>query len=445
MEIIKRIKSAKINMLIKYPFYGSFSADTPIHEDKGVPTFATDGMDIMYNPAFADKLHKDELVFVYSHEILHIAMGHMGREKGRDHPVWAIATDLAINPILKKDGVGKMPDGALYEEKYAEWSAERIYADLYQMLKDMGYMGNGTFMNSQSDDDGDNQSNASGMGSQQPSDQGDEQQDQQGDGSGSDKPDDDKQKQGNGNEPDPQKYKELVERAAQILGVDPQAIKDAIAHHDSTGKPIDQQQIIERTIRAAQAEKTMGKTSAAANILIDSIEEPKIPWQTILSQFVVNQKERTSYRRINRKYQAQDIILPTKHSELLKAVICLDVSGSISNEELKHFFGEVTSILNFNVDNKEIRLIQIDTQILYDEIWTPEMSDDEIYTRHGYGGTVFHEVFKKLDEEQNADIVIFFTDGYASIPAVEPDGYRTIWITTGGELPWGTNIKYQEN
>jgi len=69
-----------------------------------LPTMATDGCRIVYNPTFVDQLKSAELEGVLAHEVLHCALGHQCRRGGRDPGLWNEAADLAINPILPAKG-----------------------------------------------------------------------------------------------------------------------------------------------------------------------------------------------------------------------------------------------------------------------------------------------------------------------------------------------------
>jgi len=65
-----------------------------------------------------------------------------------------------------------------------------------------------------------------------------------------------------------------------------------------------------------------------------------------------------------------------------------------------------------------------------------------VMVRKGEGGTDFRDLFRHLEDEENRDPLIVLTDGKATIPEREPDEFRTYWITTEKDLPWGDNIKW---
>ena len=54
-------------------------------------------------------LSNQEIIFVYAHELLHAALLHHTRQRGRDPWVWNIACDFVINDWLIEMGVGQFP------------------------------------------------------------------------------------------------------------------------------------------------------------------------------------------------------------------------------------------------------------------------------------------------------------------------------------------------
>src|SRR5574343_2092376 len=112
MEILDKAKAA---IVLDHPFYATLLLSMPMIETKGIPTMATNGEDIFYNPDFVNTLTVQELVFVLAHEIGHCIFLHTIRKGNRDHAKFNQATDYIINDLLVKDNVGTMPKMALYD------------------------------------------------------------------------------------------------------------------------------------------------------------------------------------------------------------------------------------------------------------------------------------------------------------------------------------------
>lgn len=73
-------------------------------------------------------LTKQELCFVIAHEVLHVALRHDSRRRGRDHFLWNAACDFVINDWLIQMQVGAAPTmGLLHDISLRGLSAEEVY------------------------------------------------------------------------------------------------------------------------------------------------------------------------------------------------------------------------------------------------------------------------------------------------------------------------------
>jgi len=73
-------------------------------------------------------LTTQEMIFVYVHELLHAALLHHTRGRGRDPWVWNLAADFVINDWLIEMGVGQFPSvGGLYDPRLKGMSADEVY------------------------------------------------------------------------------------------------------------------------------------------------------------------------------------------------------------------------------------------------------------------------------------------------------------------------------
>ena len=130
-EIRERLTRARIQMLMKFPFFGTLALNFKLIEDNSIPTAATNGKDFFYNTEFISKLKDGELVFLMCHEVMHAALGHIWRRGTRNHEKFNIAADYAIHSMLKQydrksDGF-QFAEGALYDQRFDNKSAEEIY------------------------------------------------------------------------------------------------------------------------------------------------------------------------------------------------------------------------------------------------------------------------------------------------------------------------------
>lgn len=128
------IESIVNSLLVKYPLFGSIIADTRFKKDDSIKTASTDGRDVFYNEQFVSNLSEEQQVFVFAHEICHIAFDHIYRSKNRDMDLWNIATDSVINALLKDDGL-EVLESAIYNPDAINYNAEQLYEKLLESKK----------------------------------------------------------------------------------------------------------------------------------------------------------------------------------------------------------------------------------------------------------------------------------------------------------------------
>ena len=130
----KWLAKAKVKMMLSAPFHGSIVSQTEFKERNDLPTAATNGKDIFYNEQFVRNLTLPKLCWLLAHEADHMAMLHSFRMGKRDPKKWNYACDFSINTTTLKDlcreGIFEAIEGGLFNEKYENWSSEKIYEDL---------------------------------------------------------------------------------------------------------------------------------------------------------------------------------------------------------------------------------------------------------------------------------------------------------------------------
>jgi len=133
-----RIKKAHI-ALMKHPETALYSGVMMLGKSEVIddcPTAKTDGINKYYGRKFIEALSDKELRALILHENLHIALNHMGRfrkefKKNAHH--MNICADYVVNDVvihLEDKELCQLPEGALYEKKYHNWSVNEILKDL---------------------------------------------------------------------------------------------------------------------------------------------------------------------------------------------------------------------------------------------------------------------------------------------------------------------------
>lgn len=131
------LKMARValRLNIRDPFFGSIYTGLEKVKTDSVPTMATDGRSLFWNPSWVDTLTEEEALGVAVHEVCHVVGKHHLRRGDREPKKWNHAADYAINPMVlasKKDGrpTYVLPAGGLLDAKYTGNSAEKIYTML---------------------------------------------------------------------------------------------------------------------------------------------------------------------------------------------------------------------------------------------------------------------------------------------------------------------------
>jgi predicted metal-dependent peptidase len=114
-----RLAKAKTGLILEHPFIGTVALNMPFVLDRRVPTAATNGKRVVFNPEFISELTDEELKFLVAHECMHPMLEHNYRRNERDARKWNQAADYVINKLLVDESIGKMPKvGLLSDDIY---------------------------------------------------------------------------------------------------------------------------------------------------------------------------------------------------------------------------------------------------------------------------------------------------------------------------------------
>lgn len=150
-ETFARFSKARTWLIGRMPFFGHLALNLKLDpiagEDQGVETaciFPTG--DLILNDKFVASLTDAHFRFVLAHEVLHPALLCHVRRKGRDHLVFNMAHDYAINLIIteavetaKEHNNCCMPLKGLIDNAYRGLSAEEIYDKLLEQASTAYY------------------------------------------------------------------------------------------------------------------------------------------------------------------------------------------------------------------------------------------------------------------------------------------------------------------
>ncbi|NDC89416.1 MAG: hypothetical protein EB075_11550 [Bacteroidetes bacterium] len=138
-----RLTKARVKLLKKSPFFGTLLINAPWREDTSIPTAATDGRGLMFNPDFMAKLNEKQLNGIVMHECLHVCLQHVPRMKDlfRADPFTAnIAADIVVNGIVDDNNL-ELPENGIRDNDLKHLSVREVYSILKQkQAQDDKYM-----------------------------------------------------------------------------------------------------------------------------------------------------------------------------------------------------------------------------------------------------------------------------------------------------------------
>ena len=280
-KLNKRLIKARTALVLDNPFLGTLALNMPMEIAEWVPTAGTNGRRVYYNPWFLNELSDAQVVFLVAHEVMHPALEHMYRIQGRNGSLWNQAGDYVINQHLTDDGVGEFIDGGCLNKALFD-AGDGITDRIYNILDNMP-------------------KDKSGGGGKYGVDTG-----------------------SNGG-----------------IGDD---LQEAEGSHAEKSQEAADWRV--KVAQAAQAAKMMGKLTASQERFANEILNPKVDWRDVLRNFVEKAKsDQRSFERPNRRFIQQGMYLPSRSGDVLGEIMFwIDVSGSISSDELNQFAAEMVSV-----------------------------------------------------------------------------------------------------
>ena len=382
LETTKRLAKAKVKLSgdSRTVAFGPLIMSLPmfVTDDNDLcrsKTACTDGYNCWYYKKFVDDLCDAQLRYLIVHEVLHVVADHLKTWQPlfkKDARCTNMATDHFNNLTMKyeidpSETFLKPIKGALCDDKYRVngviQDTKKIFDDLYKQAKRKGKgEGNGETSSSDSQEEG--------------------------------------QQSSDGN--DGQALDDHLWDKAEEISKDKDKTKDI-------------KEIIDTALRQGRslAEKMSGNKVRS----IDKVLEPKIDWREMLRVFLTNynsDREKSSWRRPNRRWIHQDIYLPSLVSESAgKLVIGVDTSASIYSK-VSWFLAQVVKIVK-DTNPESIELVYWDTEIVRSEIYKQEELENILSSTvpRGGGGTDPTCVPKYIKNKNiNPQCVVMFTDGY---------------------------------
>ncbi len=464
------IAALKTKMLVKYPFFGSVVTNVDYKENNNISTAGTDGKTIYYNKEFLSKISNEEQVFVFAHEVCHIAFNHILRSEGKDSTLWNIATDGVINQLLKRDGL-KLIDGVVDMEEAINYDAEQLYEKLLhekkQSKQENKEQNNEQGNNGQSDkseqtgnssNNGQNEEDKEQSSSENQNMNGKPQnQEQGGNKQASNSSDSSQEKNENKDvghdthsmwEDVVKKHKEQKEKSekSEDLGGNNKKENDKeLENKQKETEKLGEKESFNKNREVKKKELEDLKESLLSGVMtagdsangdVRKVEDigyakPIIDWRYVLKEAI---KYDVDWSYKNATIEDGVVSANLEEQPMPETEIVLDTSGSISEQLLKGFLRECKNILK----QSRVKVGCFDDKFYgFHDIRTEKDIEDMKF--EGYGGTNFNAAVNAFTRRVENKII--FTDGYAPMPSMSLDA---IWIVFGGKRinPDGGKVIY---
>jgi predicted metal-dependent peptidase len=386
----RRVQKAHISLMRnpKFALYSGILMVGKVEISDTCPTAATNGRDVKYGREFVKSLKDKELAFVILHEAMHKAYRHL--------TVW--------KKLYDEDS--KLANAACDYVINIELADLDTNAETIAMPK-MGLI----------------DARFRGMNSKQVFDILKKEQDENGGGSGSGS--------GGFDEHDWEDAQEMSKEEKEALGRE-----------------------IDAALRqGVMAAKKVGKGGGGMSRELSDLLNPQVDWREALREFMKStcaNKDKSSWRKVNRRYIGQDVYMPTLIGEAVgRIVVGVDTSGSIGGQELAKFLSEVKSIAD-DVSPEAIDLLYWDSKVAAHETYERGELEGMLQSTKpkGGGGTSPSCVTEWLTENRMVpECSIMLTDGYVGDDWGGEWSSPVLWCVVGNSTatsPVGKTIHVKE-
>lgn len=386
------IDRIKRKLLIKYPTFGSVIANLEFQESIDIATSETDGKVLLYNPKFLGDLSEKQQIFIFAHEVCHVAFEHIFRSEGKDKRLWKTATDSVINALLKQDGL-PMVEGVVNIPEAINYDADEMYNKLCQQEETTGIGHDTHSLWDKAIEDRKKE--------QQKEAEKKEQEQRQ----------TKKREKAEGKE---QEKKETEEKSKFVEQGEKETFKQNKIERRKQLQELSRELANKSSHEAGDGIQREGKSLSDIGIAT-----PLIDWRKLLKQAIRYDEEytRKNARMRNGYFRHRIEQIPMPEAEIL-----LDTSGSVSEVLLKNFLRECKNIL----DNSKVKVGCFNTEFHgFTELKNPEDIDNMRFPIGG--GTDFNAAVGAFSRK--APNKIIFTDGKANMP--KETVRNVIWVVFG--------------
>jgi predicted metal-dependent peptidase len=387
---LRRVQRGLKLLTASLPYLSGLAAVVRVALDARVPTMGVFASGrLLVNPAFAEKLKDNELIFVLAHELLHLALRTHDRARGSHHLEFNYAHDYIINDILRKElGMEYVPAGGLDMPGASKRSAEEIVLEMRR---------NAEIMPSKTAVFGGEETTVGRVFAPR--------------GRG---PDGTAPGRDAGDVLGSQREKEMFPDDVAQQADEGAAVKERAASSLALARAMG-------ALKGLRGDDPGGMSQAV--LALRGIY--RTPWEVILQRWMeaVAPSERTFVRPSRRGADRSDVVLPGRRREGWMLNVIVDTSGSML-EEMPRALGAIADFCEAAAVD-QVRLLQCDVSVTSDEILSPtELAQCQVA---GFGGSNLTPAMELLAADPQVRAAAIITDGDIEFPA-EPMPYAVLWV-----------------
>ncbi len=183
---------------------------------------------------------------------------------------------------------------------------------------------------------------------------------------------------------------------------------------------------VNQKIEKAMKTNQWGSISGTFQETITASVKIPMDYRRIISQFrasIISQRRKLTRMKPNRRYGFE--FMGSQFEPKTRLLVAVDVSSSISSDDLKKFFSIINRFFSYGVE--VIQVIAFDTEIKQEFELKKAAKSIKII---GRGGTDFQSTVDYYESHPEYQGLIIFTDGYAEVPKLKLHK-QILWILTG--------------
>ena len=371
----KLVSGSLLRLRMRSPFFATLALYAGFKASFELPTAATDGREVIYNPAFISSLPSIQIDAVMLHEVLHAALLHVPRRSTRNPKGWNIAADIVVNGVLWQNGF-ELPENTIRDTDLEHHSVEEVYAILAKQAEDQ------------------EKHQLEHPDLLEPAPQGR-------DGS-----------------------EEGDAKAGSPGGQLSEGQRKALEAH--WRKAMAQAASVARG-------SNQGKLPAGMTREFGSLEPSRLDWRSTLWRYLSHTP--TDFEEFDRRMIGRGYYLESLSGMSLQVFLCVDTSGSIDEPQITALLSEVRGILRA-YPHVQCTLYYADATAYGP--YTLEV-DGDIPIPQGGGGTDFRPFFEAIKPdlaELEHGVIVYLTDGFGDFPLEIPK-LPVLWVVTPGGLAPG--------